>query len=86
MALSMKNKIIISSVSLFVIGAAGVLFFGSSKSSNETDTPKVKVKKASSAKPAAAARPQHKLHDLVMKMLDQDKGENIVSIFIGLEH
>ena len=38
-----------------------------------------KAKKTASAK-AAAAKPQHKLHDLVMKMLDQDKGENIVSI------
>jgi ribosome-associated protein len=39
-----------------------------------------KAKKASSAKPAAAAKPQHKMHALVMKMLDQDKGEDIVSI------
>jgi ribosome-associated protein len=35
---------------------------------------------ASKNKKAAAAKPQHKLHDLVMTMLDQDKGENIVSI------
>ena len=38
------------------------------------------MKKASSAKPAAAAKPQHKLHELVRKLLDQDKGEDIVSI------
>jgi len=41
----MKNKIIISSVTIFVIGAAGMLFFGSSKSSKDTELPKVKVKK-----------------------------------------
>jgi ribosome-associated protein len=35
---------------------------------------------ASKSKKAGAAKPQHKLHDLVMDMLDQDKGENIVSI------
>ncbi|MEZ0226164.1 MAG: ribosome silencing factor [Alphaproteobacteria bacterium] len=38
------------------------------------------MKKAVSAKPVAAVKPQHKLHNLVMKLLDQDKGENIVSI------
>jgi ribosome-associated protein len=35
---------------------------------------------ASKTKKAAAAKPQHKLHDLVRSLLDQDKGENIVSI------
>ncbi|MBI4428769.1 MAG: efflux RND transporter periplasmic adaptor subunit [Ignavibacteriales bacterium] len=43
----MKKKIIISSVGVVVIGAAGVLFFGSSKSSAENELPKVKVKKGS---------------------------------------
>ncbi len=45
MALSMRNKIIISTVGLFVIGAAGVLFFGSSGSSKDNQLPKVKVQK-----------------------------------------
>lgn len=42
----MKNKIIISSVSIFVIGAAGMLFFGSSGSSKDNQLPKVKVQKS----------------------------------------
>jgi len=45
MSLSMKKKIIISTVGVVVIGAAGILFFGSSKSSKESELPKVKVKK-----------------------------------------
>ncbi|MEK6565505.1 MAG: biotin/lipoyl-binding protein, partial [Bacteroidota bacterium] len=41
----MRNKIIISSVGLFVIGGAGMLFFGSSGSSKDNQLPKVKVQK-----------------------------------------
>ncbi len=41
----MRNKIIISSVGLFVIGGAAVLFFGSSGSSKDNQLPKVKVQK-----------------------------------------
>ncbi|HYD17397.1 MAG TPA: ribosome silencing factor [Patescibacteria group bacterium] len=44
--------------------------------------PAAKTSKAA-AKPAAKASAEketHKLHDIVMKALDQDKGENIVSI------
>ena len=38
-------------------------------------------KSGAAAKPAkAAAKPKHKLYDLIMAAIDQDKGENVVSI------
>jgi HlyD family secretion protein len=44
--MSMKKKIIISSVGVVAIAGAAVLFFGSSKSNKENDLPKVKVVRA----------------------------------------
>jgi HlyD family secretion protein len=41
----MKKKIVLSSVAVVLIGGASFLFFGSNKSSNENDLPKVKVTK-----------------------------------------
>ncbi|MGB2869770.1 MAG: efflux RND transporter periplasmic adaptor subunit [Bacteroidota bacterium] len=41
----MKKKVIISSVAVLVLGGAAFLFFGSSKSSKDSDVLKVKVKK-----------------------------------------
>jgi HlyD family secretion protein len=41
----MKKKIVLSSVAVVLIGVAFFLFFGSNKSSNENDLPKVKVTK-----------------------------------------
>ena len=44
------------------------------------ETIATKVKKPARAKTPAAAKAQHKLHELVMKLIDQDKGEDVVSI------
>ncbi len=41
----MKKKIIISSVAVFTVAGAAVLFFGSSRSSKENELPKVKVER-----------------------------------------
>jgi HlyD family secretion protein len=43
--MTMKKKIVLSSVAVVVIGGASFLFFGSNKSSNQNDLPKVKVTK-----------------------------------------
>ncbi|RPI02529.1 MAG: efflux RND transporter periplasmic adaptor subunit, partial [Ignavibacteriae bacterium] len=39
----MKKKILISSAAILVLGGVSFLFFGSNKSSNSSDLPKVKV-------------------------------------------
>jgi len=41
----MKKKIIISSIGVFAVAVAAILFFGSSKSSKDDDLPKVKVQR-----------------------------------------
>jgi HlyD family secretion protein len=43
--MTMKKKIVLSSVALVVLGGASFLFFGSNKSSSDNDLPKVKVTK-----------------------------------------
>ncbi|MDI1226518.1 MAG: ribosome silencing factor [bacterium] len=49
--------------------------------STPKSAPKSAAKAAApKAAPKKAANETHKLHDIVMKALDQDKGENIVSI------
>lgn len=42
---NMKKKIIISSVAVFAVSGAALLFFGSSKSTKENELPKVKVQR-----------------------------------------
>ncbi len=44
--MSMKKKIIISSVAVVAVTGAAILFFGGSKSANENQLPKVKVERA----------------------------------------
>lgn len=46
----------------------------------KSDKPAAKTATAKAASKKAANAETHKLHDIVMKALDQDKGENIVSI------
>jgi HlyD family secretion protein len=43
--MTMKKKIILSSIAVIVLGGASFLFFGNNKSSNGNDLPKVKVTK-----------------------------------------
>src|SRR4030065_547762 len=43
--MTMKKKIVLSSVAVVLVGGASLLFFGSNSSSDQNGLPKVKVKK-----------------------------------------